>query len=47
MVPGRLLKLAIEDDEWRDCPSSYINRLDRGNPFLVPWLFCPWSALPV
>ena len=47
IVPGRLVKLAIEDDKRRDCPSSCINRLDRGNPFPVPWLFCPWSALPV
>jgi hypothetical protein len=36
MVPGRLVKLAIKDNEWRDCLSSYINRLDRGNLCPVP-----------
>jgi hypothetical protein len=41
IVLGRLVKLAIEDDEQRDCLSSCISRLDRGNPFPVPWLFCP------
>ena len=41
LVPGCLTKLAVEDDKWRDCPSSCIDCLDYSNPLLVPRLFCP------
>jgi hypothetical protein len=40
VVPGRLVKLAIKDDEWGDCPSFCIDFLDCSDPLPVHWLFC-------
>ena len=40
LVPGHLMKLAVEDDKWRDRLSFSVDCLDYGNPCPVTRLFC-------
>jgi len=47
LIPGVLVKLAIEDDERRDCLSFRVDRLNRGDPFPVARLFRSWPALSI
>ena len=47
VIPGGQVKLAVKNDEWRDCRSFRIDCLDRSNPLPALRLCNPWSALPI